>query len=158
MATPYDTSLRDTRIARDVPVFQCIPAPNGGGSGTPIDLLGVFESIDISIKREFTDTTGAADAGMTSRAHRWGKGSVKITGFSRGTYSRLVSIFVLTSHTMLQFQTSPTGELYQLTCSCEDINLAIGKEANKDSLTLGVEGVPWYAPSNGQLAPMQLEV
>jgi len=157
MATAYDPSLRDTRIARDVTVLTCVPAPSSGASGTPVDVLGLFESVDINLKREFADTTGAADLGTTSRAHRWGKGSVKLTGFSRGTYSRLAAIFMATSHTIFQFQESATGELYQLMCSCEDFNKAIGKDATKDTITLGVEGVPYYAPANGTLAPIPLE-
>jgi len=158
MATAYDPSVRDTRIARDVTVLTCVAAPNNGASGAAVDLLGLFESVDINLKREFVDTTGAADQGTTSRAHRWGKGSVKLTGFSRGTYSRMAAIFVATSHTILQFQESATGELYQLMCTCEDLNKAVGKDATKDTITLGVEGVPYYAASNGSLYPIPLEV
>ena len=158
MATAYDASLRDTRIARDVTVLQCVPAPNNGQSGTPIDLIGVFESVDINLKREFTSTEGAADLGMTSRAHRWGKGSVKFSGFTRGTFSRLAAIFAGGSHVILQFQESATGDLYQLMCTTEDFNKSIGSGANKDSLTLGQEQIPFYGPAGTTLLPMPLEV
>lgn len=153
----YDTSKRNTRIARDVTVLSCAPAPNSGQAGTPIDYIGDFETVEFSPKREFGDTTGSAQGDMSSRAVRFGKGTVKMTGYSRGASSKLAQIFAASSHALFQFQESATGDAWQFLCTCEDFSKSIGKEATKDSLSLGQEGTPLYGPAGGALAPMVLE-
>ena len=158
MPITYDPSFRNTRIARDVTVMSCTPAPLSGTSGTAVDVTGVFESAEISLKREFADTTGAADIASTSRAVRWGKGSVKLTGFSRSTASKLAAIFAVGSHVIFLLTESATGDQWQLMCTCEDFSKSIGKEATKDTLSLSQEGVPYYAAGGGTLAAIPLEV
>jgi len=154
--TTYDTTYRNTRVAQDVTVMSCVPAPVSGTAGTAVDVIGVFESAEINLKRLYVDTTGAADIAATSRATAWDKGSVKLTGFSRGTASKLANIFANSDHVIFQLAESSTGDAWQLMCTTEDYSKSVGKDATKDTLTLGQEGVPYYAPSGGTLAAMSL--
>ena len=154
---PYPTSNRNTRIARDVTVMSVAPAPVSGTAGTAIDFLGLFETVEFDFKREFVDTNGSAQIDMSSRATRWGKGSVKLSGFTRGTASAFAAIFAAGSHALFTFTESATGDAWQCLCTCESFSKSIGKEATKDTLTLGQEGTPLYGPSGSTLTAMVLE-
>jgi hypothetical protein len=135
---------QDRAILRDCTVLQLANLPtSGGGAGTPVNYLGVVETADLSIKREFADTTGSADTGTSSRAVRFGKGTAKITGFSAGTYSLFATLFAQGSHAILSFTEKASGDAYQVVCSCEDFDATMGKDANKHTISLGIEGVPY---------------
>ena len=153
----YPTTNRNTRIARDVTVMSCAPAPISGTAGTAVDFLGVFETMEFSLKREFVDVSGSADDSMSSRAVRWGKGSVKLSGYSRATASKFAAIFAANSHALFTFTEIATGDAWQFICTCEDFSKSVGKEATKDTLSLGQEGDPLFGPAGGTLAVMTLE-
>lgn len=154
----YDISNRTTTVARDVAVLSCTPAPVGGTAGTPVSFIGIFESFELSLKREFVDTTGAADIATTSRALRWGKGSVKLTGFTRGVANKMAAIFGSCSHHIFQFQEAATGDAYQLLCTAEDFSKSLGKaDTNKDTLTFGVESIPFFGAAGAAVSAMTLE-
>lgn len=153
----FDSSNRSTILGRDVTVMQLSSAPNGGVSGTPVDVIGLFETMEISLKREFADTTGSADKAMTSRALRFGNGSVKLTGFNRGTKSKLAAIFASASHAIFSFTESATGDQYQLMTRCEDFSKSVGKDTTKDSITLTQEGVPYLGQAGATPTEIPLE-
>lgn len=136
----------------------CTAAPLSGTSGTPVDVIGVFESLAFSLKREFASTKGAADPAYTSRATHWGEGSVTLTGFSRGTASKLAAIFAAGSHAIFQLTEIATGDSWQFMCTCKDFAKAIGESPTKDTITFGQEGVPFYAPAGGVVSAIPLEV
>ena|SRR6185312_7775150 len=149
---------QDRRIMRDVTVMTLANLPPAGGAaGTPVAYLGVIETFELQLKREYTDTTASADLGTSGRAIRWGLGSVKLTGFSAATGSLFASLFVQGGHAILNFTEVASGDVYQLVCRCEDFQKALGKEANKDTLTFPQEGIPYYAAAGGTPAAIPLE-
>lgn len=155
---PVAITNQDHAIMRDVTVYTVANLPAAGtAAGTAVAYLAVIETIEISLKREYADTTGSADFGKSSRAVRWGEGSVRMAGFSQVAGSKFASLFAQGGHALLNFQEAATGDVYQLVCRCEELSKSLGKEATKDSLTLQQEGVPFYAPAAGILAAMVLE-
>lgn len=157
MSTTYDTSNRNSRIARDVTVMACIAAPNSGNAGTAIDIIGTFKTAEISLKRAKVDTTGPADGSKTSRALMWDNGSVKLTGFSRGAGSKLAVVFAAGYFVIFQLSEAATGDAWQLMCTNDDFSKSIGAEATMDSITLGVEGTPYFGAAGSPIVPMVLE-
>jgi hypothetical protein len=145
-------------IFKDCTVLQCAPVSISGSVGSPVSVLATAEDVEIMLKRVFVETTATFDDGESSRATRWGTGSVKISNIADTTKATLAGVFAASSHTLLQFTEAGTGESYQLYCKCEDLAKSMGKGANKDTITLGVEGVPLYAPPGGTLAIMNLDV
>lgn len=149
---------QDRPIMRDVTVLSCANAPTGGGAlGTALDFIAIIETVEINIKRAFGDTTSSTDRGSTRRATRWDFGSVKLTGFSSIAQSKFANLFSQGGHAQLLFTEASSGDKYQLMCSCEDFTKSLGKDATKDSLTLTVEGEPYYATGAGTLTAMALE-
>ena len=145
-------------IFRDCTVIQCAPVSAGGNIGSAVSVLGTVESADIMLKREFIVTTSNFDNGESSRAVRFGKGSVKLTGMSDSLDSSFALIFASSSHQLLQFTESVSGKSFQLICTCEDYNLNLGeKSPNKETLTLGQEGVPLMALGGGSLTAMSID-
>jgi|SRR6185312_16486806 len=149
---------QDRRIMRDVSVMSVANAPAGGGAlGTPASYLGVIETFELELKREYADTTASADLGMSGRAVRWGLGSVKLTGFSAATSSLFFAQFAAGGHAQLLFTEVASGDAYQLMCRTETASKSAGKEATKDTLSLVVEGQPFYATGGGSVAAIPLE-
>lgn len=155
---PLTITNQDRRLMKDVTVMTLANLPPGGGSaGTPVAYLGVIETVEIELKREYADTTASADGGTSGRAVRWGLGSVKMTGFSAATASLFASLFVQGGHAMLNFTEVASGDLYQLVCRCESFTKSLGKEATKDTLSLMQEGIPYFAAAAGTAAAIPLE-
>lgn len=153
----YDTSNRNTRIARDVTVMACIAAPNNGNAGTPVDIIGVFKTVKINLKRAKVDTTGPADGAKTSRPLMWDNGSVTLEGFSRGTSSKLANVFANGYYVIFQLTEAATGDAWQLMCTNDDFSKQIGDGATMDSITLGQEGTPFFGAAGSAIVPMTLE-
>lgn len=145
-------------ILKDCTIMTLSNLPAAGGAaGTPIAYLGDVESVEFDVKREYVSTTASADPAESSRAVRWGKGSVKLTGFSAAVGSKFAAMFAQGGHALLQFTETATGESWAFNCTCESYSKSLGKEANKDSLTLGIEGVPFYAAGGGTPVALTLE-
>lgn len=145
-------------IMRDATVCSLanLPSPTGA-AGTAIDFLGTVETVEITLKRKFVDVTGAADLGQSSRATMWDNGSVKMSGFSNATQSKFANLFSQGAFCILSFTETATGDVYQLQCRCDDFSKSLGKEANKDSLTLTVEGEPYYGAAGVTPTAMVLD-
>ena len=144
MPTAPIVGNQNTVLGVDAALLSIQNIPAGGGSApSAVSFLGSFETAELSLKRDFTDTTGAADGASSSRAVRWGKGSVRVSGFMRGAASSYAAIFASGSHAMLQFQDVATGDSYQVIVTLEGFSKSIGKEATKDSIELGVESAPF---------------
>jgi hypothetical protein len=155
---PNNITGQDRRIMRDVTVMSVANAPAGGGAlGTPASYLGVIETVEIELKREYADTTASADLGQSGRAVRWGLGSVKLTGYSAATSSLFVAQFAAGGHAQFLFTEIASGDAYQLMCRTETVSKSLGKEATKDTLSLVVEGQPFYTTAAGTLAALPLE-
>lgn len=147
---------QDRAILKDVTVLGLVPTTDANVAGTAVDYIGVIETVEIEMKREGTDVTGSHDDGMSSRAVRWGNGSVRLTGFSSITGSKFAKLFTQGSHCALQFTEASTGDSYQLLCFNETFSKSMGKDANKDTLSLKTEGVPWVGLAGATIAAVPL--
>ena len=148
---------QDRKVLKDCTVMSLQNQPLVGVAPVALAVLGQIETLEFSIKREFADVTASADTGMSRRAVRFGLGNAKLSGFSAGTSSMFAVLFAEGGHATLLFTESVTGDSWSFLCTCEEYSKSLGKEANKDSLTLQIEGVPYYGPSAGALAPLVLE-
>lgn len=157
MATPNPSINQDRRMMRDVTIFS-LTIENEQGTPTPIDCIGIVHTVEIRLVREFVDVTAAGDIATTSRAIRWGRGSVRLSGFSTGTSSKFAGLYATGSHALLQFVESSGGDSYALLCGLQELAKSLGDSITRDSLTLSVEGVPYYQPGGATvLAAMVLE-
>ncbi|BDI33407.1 hypothetical protein CCAX7_54580 [Capsulimonas corticalis] len=142
---------------RDVTVMSCTGF-SGGTAGTTIAFIALAETCTIKPpKRMYGDTTSSADTVESSRPLRWGTGSVTLVGFSDYDANQFTAIFVQGAYATFQFTSSTTGESWQLLCRCEDLDIALGKDQTKNTLTLTVEGAPFYAASGSTLAIVSLD-
>ena len=148
---------QDRKILRDCTVMQLQYQPVSGVAPAAIAVLGQIETVEIRLKREYADVTAAADLGTSGRAVRWGLGSVSLSGFSASTSSLFSSIFAQGGHAIFLFTEGTGGDSYSLVCRMEEYGKSGGKEANKETLTLQVEGVPYLGPAGTAIAPMVLE-
>ena len=143
-------------VMRDVQVFT-LQLEISGPLPVAVDFLGVVQSASFRLVRHFADVTAAADIGVTSRAVRWGRGTLHLSGFSDGTSSRFASLFSGGSHALLQITEATGADSYAFLCALQEYEKALGELANRDSLTLAIEGVPYYQPGGGALLPMLLD-
>lgn len=142
---------------RDVTVLAIVPIA-GSTAGTSVAVLGIAETVDFDLNRTYSDSTASADEGESSRAIRWGKGSVKITGFSSLGGSKLASIFAAGSHTNFMFTEATSADSYQLLCTNKQFSKSLGKsESTKDTLTLEQEGVPMFGAAGASVAEIPLD-
>lgn len=141
---------------RDVTVLAVIPIA-GSTAGASVAVLGIAQTVDFELNRTFSDSTAAADIGESSRAIRWGKGSVKITGFSSLGGSKLASIFAAGSHTNFMFTEATSGDSYQLLCTNKQFSKSLGKDNTTDTLTLEQEGVPMFGAAGESVAEISLD-
>jgi hypothetical protein len=142
-----------TIVGTDATVLSIANIAAGAGTvGTPESFLACFETAEMTLKRDFVDTTSANDAYNSQRPIRFGKGSLTLSNFVRGT-SNAAASFAAGAFFQISFTEAVDGDAITVIGALTEYKKSVGKEATKDSVTFDIVGEPlWGAGDPGTSA------
>jgi hypothetical protein len=142
---------QDRAFFTDATVTQINPT-----TGSAISLIGEVKTLKISIKRDFKNVKAATDTFVSKRAVSWGEGSVEASGFDQLTGSRFTACFVASATNTFQFQEAASGDLWQLQCTNEGLDISLSDNPNETSLKMGQVGIPYYGAGGSAVSALAL--